>query len=115
MKVLRFDTETRVAHVQLTRRNLRTLLAKLGSPLNARTLEKHDTPGTIIVTAVEDEVYYSGQVPGHTAEELYQPDDPADPETQFTETVPTLCRRSLCTENTYTCREGTQHSKEGEG
>lgn len=52
--------------LELTRRNLETLLAKLDDPLSARTLTKsaEDGPGWIQVTAVEDAAHYSDRAPG---------------------------------------------------
>jgi hypothetical protein len=48
--------------VELTRRNLETLLAKLDDPLSAKMLI---APGRIIaVRAVEDDEHYSDRIPG---------------------------------------------------
>lgn len=48
--------------VELTRRNLETLLAKLDDPLSARTLIDPDEK--IAVLAVEDDAHYSSRRPG---------------------------------------------------
>lgn len=51
-----------VGLLELTRRNLETLLAKLDDPDSARTLV---APGDMIaVKAVENEEHYSGRDPG---------------------------------------------------
>ena len=55
--------------VELTRRNLITLLMKLDDPKSARTLI-HDGPnGQVIVRAVEDDAHYADRDPG----EVYMP------------------------------------------
>lgn len=88
MKTTHFDTETRTAYVQLSRRNLETLLAKLDRnraeaaaavaedrPMNMGvmsrcTIGKRDEAGAIWVTAVEDFEHYSDRAPGLMAEDL---------------------------------------------
>jgi len=56
-----------VPTVELTRRNLEALLAKLDDPLSERTLINGS--GTIAVKAVPDEEHYSDRAPG----EVYLP------------------------------------------
>jgi hypothetical protein len=51
-----------IHHLELTRRNLTTLLAKLDDPLSARSLM--DGEGRVVVTAVEDDAHYSNRAPG---------------------------------------------------
>jgi hypothetical protein len=53
--------------VELTRRNLEVLLAKLDDPLSARTLV--DGSGLVQVKAVENEEHYADRDPG----EVYMP------------------------------------------
>lgn len=53
--------------VELTRRNLTTLLAKLDDPLSARTLI--DGERRVAVRAVEDAEHYANRPPG----EVYMP------------------------------------------
>lgn len=53
--------------LELTRRNLETLLAKLGDPLSLKMLM--DPDGILIVKAVEDSEHYSNRKPG----EVYMP------------------------------------------
>lgn len=53
-----------VVKVELTRRNLTTLLAKLDDPLSAGTLGKDGDGGYLLVAAVEDEAHYSDREPG---------------------------------------------------
>ncbi|AEL98064.1 hypothetical protein EUREKA_46 [Mycobacterium phage Eureka] len=48
--------------LELTRRNLETLLKKLGDPLSARTLLAPG--GDIYVRAVEDDEHYGEREPG---------------------------------------------------
>lgn len=56
--------------LELTRRNLTALLAKLDDPLSARFLTKIGKTGEyILVKAVEDEEHYSDRAPG----EVYMP------------------------------------------
>ena len=56
------DRVDKIPTVELTRRNLETLLAKLDDPLSARTLV---SPGDLIkVRAVEDDEHYSDRAPG---------------------------------------------------
>ena len=51
--------------LELTRRNLEALLAKLDDPLSARTLSKIGVAGSLIeVVAVENEVHYAHRAPG---------------------------------------------------
>lgn len=58
----------RVAKVELSRRNLEALLAKLDDPLSNRTLmkqeEKEDGDDFIVVQAVEDSEHYENRAPG---------------------------------------------------
>jgi len=61
------SVDGRMPVVQLTRRNLLTLLAKLDDPLSARTLI--DPDGMIAVTAVPDNHHYGDRPPG----EVYMP------------------------------------------
>ena len=53
--------------LELTRRNLTTLLDKLDDPISRRTLM--DPDGQILVKAVENEEHYSDRAPG----EVYMP------------------------------------------
>jgi hypothetical protein len=93
MKVTHFDTESRVAYIQLTRRNLLALLAKLDQNRDARELaEVHErsvrrselskctivsppydaygkAAGVVAVTAVEDVVHYSDRPAGRMIDE----------------------------------------------
>ena len=64
MKVTRFDADSKTMFIELTRRNLEILLAKLADPNSARTIIKTDTIGTIVVHAVEDKEHYSDRPPG---------------------------------------------------
>lgn len=78
------DKSELIPRVYLSRRNLKTLLAKLDSVqagvLSQCTLIKHDmtnpkypqTHAAIVVTAVEDGDYYLGRMPG-TVREDYAP------------------------------------------
>lgn len=63
------------SRLELTRRNLTTLLAKLDDPLSKRTLkwgsDAADEDNLIIVKAVEDEEHYSDRPPG----EVYMPSE----------------------------------------
>ena len=54
------------SYVELSRRNLETLLAKLDDPLSLRTLEKVDDGNQHIISivAVENEKHYSDRDPG---------------------------------------------------
>lgn len=56
------------ARLELTRRNLETLLAKLDDPNSRRTLIKWEDPedgdAHIEVVAVENEAHYSERAPG---------------------------------------------------
>lgn len=58
-------------NLEMTRHNLRTLLAKLDDPKSARTLGKtsEDLSSYILVKAVEDEEHYANRPPG----EVYNP------------------------------------------
>ena len=63
MKVKRHEDGS--FHLELTRRNLTALLAKLDDPLSARTLTKFGETGEyIVVKAVEDEEHYANRAPG---------------------------------------------------
>ena len=71
MKVLHFNTESRTAIVQLTRRNLEALLKKLDhvrdggvSFCEIFSPTFGDPPGTISVIAVEDREHYEDRPPG---------------------------------------------------
>lgn len=64
MKVTHFNIEARHVIVQLSRRNLEVLLAKLDDKKSARTLVKADKIGTVTVVAVENEAHYSEREPG---------------------------------------------------
>jgi len=83
MKVTHFDTESRIAYVQLTRRNLLALLAKLDQnaeeviaaaaedrPVNLVQISKATIvsppgeAGAFVVTAVEDFEHYSDRQAG---------------------------------------------------
>lgn len=60
------------AKLELTRRNLEVLLAKLDDPYSQRTLMKSDDENdqeAIFVTAVENDQHYSDRLPG----EVYMP------------------------------------------
>lgn len=63
------------ARIELTRRNLQTLLDKLDDPNSLRTLQKQEERGTgdawIIVTAVEDDEHYQSR--GYGAGTVYMP------------------------------------------
>lgn len=50
--------------VELTRRNLETLLEKLDDPLSTRTLLKSGSGKVLTVTAVENDDHYSDRAPG---------------------------------------------------
>jgi hypothetical protein len=60
-------TDAPMPVLELTRRNLTTLLAKLDNPASARTLIAPE--GTIAVRAVEDAEHYADRAPG----EVYMP------------------------------------------
>lgn len=67
---------TIVQQVYLSRRNLLTLLKKLDDPFSEKTIVKNDTrhrtypcSDHIIVTAVEDEDYYTDREPGPMKED----------------------------------------------
>jgi len=67
MRIVRFDTESRAVHVELTRRNLEALLMKLnfmGEPPSARTISKTSGLGSVTVTVVEDSEHYVDREPG---------------------------------------------------
>jgi len=61
------------ARLELTRRNLTTLLAKLDDPASNRTLMKQQEAAEgdawIVVVAVEDQAHYADRAPG----EVYMP------------------------------------------
>lgn len=61
MKVELTGTTVRI---ELTRRNLLTLLDKLDDPLSMRTLGKDGDDCYALVTAVEDSEHYSDRAPG---------------------------------------------------
>ena len=65
MKIIR--SEGFAVGIELTRRNLTTLLAKLDDPASARTLLEGETG--FAVRAVEDEEHYANRPPG----EVYMP------------------------------------------
>lgn len=54
--------QSRIPVIELSRRNLETLLAKLDDPISARTLISPER--TIAVRAVEDEEHYADRAPG---------------------------------------------------
>ena len=56
------DNELALPMVELTRRNLETLLAKLDDPISARTLVCPDD--RIAVRAVENSAHYADRQPG---------------------------------------------------
>jgi hypothetical protein len=56
------EEEKEIIGVELTRRNLEVLLAKLDMPDSARTII--DPTDTIFVRAVENEVHYANRAPG---------------------------------------------------
>jgi hypothetical protein len=62
-----FAENNQGATLELTRRNLTTLLAKLDDPLSVRTLLS--PCGKIYVKAVEDDRHYGDREPG----EMYMP------------------------------------------
>jgi len=64
MKVVHFSTESRSVFVELTRRNLEVLLAKLDDDTSMKTISKSDKPGTVTVRAVENEAHYGARFPG---------------------------------------------------
>lgn len=66
---MKIELQGTTARVELTRRNLTTLLAKLDDPLSARTLCKDGDGCVVWVTAVEDDAHYSDRAPG----EVYMP------------------------------------------
>jgi hypothetical protein len=53
-----------VIRVELTRRNLEVLLAKLDDPNSTRTLYKGDCEVAAFITAVENDVHYGDRDPG---------------------------------------------------
>ena len=65
---MKYIPDDRLPVVELTRRNLETLLAKLGDPDSARTLLSPGFPGEpiIAVKAVPDEEHYGDRPPGVT-------------------------------------------------
>lgn len=60
------STQGSVIQVELTRRNLETLLAKLDDPTSMKTIYKtaDDGQGTVFVSAVENEKHYSDRPAG---------------------------------------------------
>ena len=66
MKVVR--VKGGIAEIELTRRNLRTLLLKLdaagGEQSSACTITKHDSGGAAIIRAVEDDEHYADRPAG---------------------------------------------------
>ena len=66
MKIIRDELFDNVETVELTRRNLNTLLTKLDNPQSVRTLEIDG----VQVRAVEDIEHYHDRDPGVTTEEL---------------------------------------------
>jgi len=64
MRVVHFSTESRSVFIELTRRNLEVLLAKLDDETSARTIIKSDKPGRVEVRAVENEAHYNEREPG---------------------------------------------------
>lgn len=67
MKYIAEPGDFGVPTVELTERNLLSLLAKLGDPSSVRTLI--DGENNIAVKAVHDEEHYADRVPG----EVYMP------------------------------------------
>lgn len=66
------QTNDTIFRLELSRRNLETLLAKLDDPHSARSLVKGiepDDSAWIMVNAVEDEVHYSDRPAG----QVYMP------------------------------------------
>lgn len=54
-----------ILDIELTRRNLETLLAKLDDPLSARMLQMRTEDGIVVcVSAVENEDHYRDREPG---------------------------------------------------
>lgn len=65
--VLKDDSDSFTPRVELTRRNLNTLLDKLNDPLSMRILGspiEYAGQGIIFVKAVEDEEHYANRAPG---------------------------------------------------
>ncbi len=70
MKFTRDPEGTCCDRIELTRRNLETLLAKLDDPLSACTLGKAgEDGGYALVKAVEDAEHYTDRPPG----DVYMP------------------------------------------
>lgn len=62
---MEFERTEKGFRLELSRRNLEVLLAKLGDPASARTLIKTGKDGDIVeVVAVEDSHHYSDRPPG---------------------------------------------------
>lgn len=61
MKFFKTGSEYRL---ELTRRNLTVLLAKLDDPISVRTLAKVSKHGYVEVVAVEDAAHYGDREPG---------------------------------------------------
>jgi hypothetical protein len=53
-----------IVRIELTRRNLEVLLAKLDDPKSARTIIKDEDDISGAVTAVENDVHYGDRDPG---------------------------------------------------
>jgi hypothetical protein len=67
MKIIREDHPIGrgdVRGVELTRRNLTVLLAKLDDSESERTILQRDGVGEVFVRAVEDAAHYSDRAPG---------------------------------------------------
>lgn len=66
MSSMRYISDDRLPVLELSRRNLEALLAKLDDPASARTLLSPGGPGdpVIAVRAVEDAEHYSDRAPG---------------------------------------------------
>lgn len=62
MKFIPADTSGALPTLELTRRNLEGLLAKLDDPGSQRTLI--DSAHQIAVVAVENEIHYADRTPG---------------------------------------------------
>lgn len=68
---MKVQTSPGVVTIELSRRNLTVLLAKLDDPLSARTILKSTDDGTVLaeVRAVEDDAHYADRAPG----EMFMP------------------------------------------
>lgn len=62
------DEEKHEVHVEFTRRNLKTMLAKMSDPLSARWLFKQaddiESPWVVHMHGVEDNEHYTARRPG---------------------------------------------------